>query len=779
MKKLLLLLLLMLSFGFTKAQQSSSGTFETGKNAFMLNGKPYTVRAAELHYSRIPRPYWDHRIKLAKAMGMNTVCIYLFWNYHEQKQGTYDFTGQKDVAEFVRTIQRNGMNCIVRPGPYVCAEWDMGGLPWWLLKKKDLKVRTITDSLFMNRSKLFMNEAGKQLASLQIQNGGPIIMVQVENEYGVWGNDQNYMEAMRDNIRAAGFDKVQLFRCDWSSNFYKYQLPGVASTLNFGAGSNIDGEFKRFKEMNPDAPLMCSEYWTGWFDQWGRPHETRSVESFIGSLKDMMDRKVSFSLYMAHGGTSFGQWAGANAPAYAPTTSSYDYNAPIDEAGNTTEKFFAVRDLLKNYLQEGETLGEIPTNPEKTITIPSVKFDLKAGLFANLPKAKLSKDIQPMEFYDQGWGSILYRKKIPASKLRRTLTITEVHDWATVFIDGKAVGKLDRRRGDKQITLPAMTKESRLDILVEGMGRVNYGQAILDRKGITNKVVLTEGTTETELKNWQVFNLPIDYAFQTKAKFETTPVTGPAWYKGTFDLTETGNTYFDLTKWGKGMVWINGFNLGRFWKIGPTQTLFVPGCLLKKGMNEILVLDLDQPSDLSISGLDHAILDVTAKDESQLHRKPGQTLELSGLTPILQDSLPAGPGWKAVPFGKTVSGRYFYLEVLSAQKANDPVTSVAEMELTGEDGKAVSTLKWRVLYADSEEVNKANNAADKLYDLQESIIWQTDISSDKPKHPHQVVIDLGEEVKLTGFRILPRSDKSTVGNVKDFRIYLENTTPKF
>lgn len=779
MKKLIFLLVLLLSFSLPKAQSGTPGTFEAGKNVFLLNGKPYTVRAAELHYARIPRPYWDHRIKLAKAMGMNTVCIYLFWNYHEQQQGVYDFKGQKDVAEFVRLIQKNGMNCIVRPGPYVCAEWDMGGLPWWLLKKKDLKVRTINDSLFMDRAKRFTMEVGKQLAPLQIQNGGPIIMVQVENEYGVWGNDQKYMEAIRDNIRAAGFDKVQLFRCDWSSNFYKYQLPGVASTLNFGAGSNIDGEFKRFKEINPDAPLMCSEYWTGWFDQWGRPHETRSVESFIGSLKDMMDRKVSFSLYMAHGGTSFGQWAGANAPAYAPTTSSYDYNAPIDEAGNTTEKFFAVRNLLKNYLQEGETLGEIPANPEKTIKIPAVKMTLAASLFNNLPKPNTCHDIVPMEFFNQGWGSIMYCRNIPASANRRTLTITEVHDWATVFVNGKSVGKLDRRRGDKQVVLPPMSKESRLDILVEGMGRVNYGQAILDRKGITSKVVLTDGTAETDLKDWQVFNFPVDYNFQAKAKFAAAPVTGPAWFKGTFHLTATGNTYFDMSKWGKGMVWINGFNLGRFWRIGPTQTLFVPGCLLKKGLNEIIVFDLDNPTDLRVAGIDHPILDVTAKDGSQLNRKPGQTLELSAWTPVLQDSLPAGAGWKTVSFGKTVSGRFFCLEVLSAQNANDPVTCIAEMELTGEDGKAVSTLKWKVLYADSEEINKANNTADKLYDLQESIPWQTEISNDKPKHPHQVVIDLGEVVKLTGMRLLPRSDKSTVGNVKDFRVYLENVTPKF
>ena len=233
--------------GISPAQFGKEGTFIAGKNEFLLNGKPFIIRAAELHYPRIPKAYWEHRIQMCKAMGMNTICIYLFWNLHEQVQGVYNFSGQQDVAEFVQLIQKNGMYCIVRPGPYVCAEWDMGGLPWWLLKKKDLQVRTNQDSFFMQSVKAYMNKAAEQLATLQIQNGGNIIMVQVENEYGVWGNDEQYMGSIRDNIRTAGFDKVQLFRCDWSSNFDRYKLEGVASTLNFGAGSNIDNQFKKFK----------------------------------------------------------------------------------------------------------------------------------------------------------------------------------------------------------------------------------------------------------------------------------------------------------------------------------------------------------------------------------------------------------------------------------------------------------------------------------------------------------------------------------------------------
>jgi len=273
--------------------QQIKGNFSVGDNQFLLNGSPFVIRAAELHYSRIPKEYWEQRIQLCKAMGMNTVCIYLFWNIHEQKQDVFDFKGQNDVAEFVRLIQKNGMYCIVRPGPYVCAEWDMGGLPWWLLKKRDIELRSLNDRFFIDRTSKFLKEAGKQLAPLQIQNGGNIIMVQVENEYATFGSDQRYMETIRDAVRAAGFDKVQLFRCDWSSNFNNYKLDGVATTLNFGAGSNVDNEFKEFSQVYPTAPLMCSEYWTGWFDHWGRPHETRSIDSFIGSLKDMMDRKVS------------------------------------------------------------------------------------------------------------------------------------------------------------------------------------------------------------------------------------------------------------------------------------------------------------------------------------------------------------------------------------------------------------------------------------------------------------------------------------------------------
>ena len=244
---------------------AKGGTFEAGKGTFLLNGKPFIVKAAELHYARIPQPYWEHRIKMCKALGMNTICIYIFWNYHEAQEGQFNWSGDRNVADFVKLCQKNGMYVIVRPGPYVCAEWEMGGLPWWLLKNKDIQLRT-QDPAFLNRVKAFEAEVGKQLAPLTIQNGGPIIMVQVENEYGSYDTNKPYVSEIRDCLRSVGFDKTTLFQCDWSSNFEQNALPDLLWTMNFGTGANVLDQFKKVKQLRPDTPMMCSEYWSGWFD---------------------------------------------------------------------------------------------------------------------------------------------------------------------------------------------------------------------------------------------------------------------------------------------------------------------------------------------------------------------------------------------------------------------------------------------------------------------------------------------------------------------------------
>lgn len=476
---ILMTLLLFLLAG-CNSSSGEKGKFEIGDKTFLLNDKPFTIKAAEIHYTRIPVEYWEHRIQMCKALGMNTICIYAFWNIHEQKPGEFDFTGQNDIAAFCRLAQKHGMYIMLRPGPYVCSEWEMGGLPWWLLKKEDIQLRT-NDPYFIERVRLYMNEIGKQLADMQISRGGNIIMVQVENEYGAYATDKAYIAKNRDILREAGFTDVPLFQCDWSSNFQNNALDDLVWTVNFGTGANIEEQFKKLKEVRPNTPLMCSEFWSGWFDHWGRKHETRDAETMIAGLKDMLDRNISFSLYMTHGGTTFGHWGGANSPAYSAMCSSYDYDAPISEAGWTTPKYYKLRELLAKYMEPGEVQSEVP-EAFPVIEIPEFEMKETALLFDNLPEPKKTHDIKPMEEFDQGWGSILYRTTLPAVKAGTTLLIDEVHDWAQVFINGKLVGRLDRRRGENTIKLPASAAGAQLDILIEAMGRVNFDKATMTGK---------------------------------------------------------------------------------------------------------------------------------------------------------------------------------------------------------------------------------------------------------------------------------------------------------
>lgn len=763
MKKLILLLILI--FSLPVAAQN----FTIGKSTFLLNGKPFTVKAAELHYTRIPAPYWEHRIEMCKALGMNTICLYVFWNIHEQTEGQFDFTGQNDIAAFCRLAQKHGMYVIVRPGPYVCAEWEMGGLPWWLLKKKDIVLRTL-DPYFMERTAIFMKEVGKQLAPLQITRGGNIIMVQVENEYGAYAVDKPYVSAIRDIVKSAGFTEVPLFQCDWSSTFDRNGLDDLLWTINFGTGANIEQQFKRLREARPETPLMCSEFWSGWFDHWGRKHETRPAKSMVQDIKDMLDRNISFSLYMAHGGTTFGHWGGANNPSYSAMCSSYDYDAPISEPGWTTDKYFQLRDLLKNYLPAGEQLPEIP-EAFPVIEIPEVEFTQVAPLFSNLPEAKESMDIQPMEAFDQGWGTILYRTTLQEPvENGTTMKITEVHDWAQVFADGKLLARLDRRRGEFALQLPVLKKGTRIDILVEAMGRVNFDESIHDRKGITEKVELVRGKQSAELKNWTVYSFPVDYSFVQDKRYKNgTAQTMPAYYRTTFRLDKVGDTFLDMSTWGKGMVWVNGLAIGRFWEIGPQQTLFMPGCWLKEGENEIIVLDLKGPEKASIRGLKKPILDWLRNEGASTHRKEGEQLDLSRETPVAEGTFVPGNGWQEVCFDRQSTGRYFCLEALSAQKGKK-IAAIAELDVLGADGKPISREKWRIRYADSEETRSGNCTGDKVFDLQESTYWMTVA---KDAYPHQLVIDLGGDYTVTGFRYLPRAEKGYPGMIKDYRVYVK------
>ena len=389
-----------------KAEKAAAPiTFEAGKGAFLLNGEPYVVKAAELHYPRIPRPYWDQRIKQTKALGMNTVCLYVFWNAHEPRPDEFDFTGQNDLAEFVRLCQANGMNVILRPGPYVCAEWEMGGLPWWLLRKKDIRLRE-SDPYFLERVDIFQKKVAEQLKGLTAPEGGPIIMVQVENEYGSYGEDKPYVATIRDMLRKNFGSDVQMFQCDWSSNFTLNGLDDLIWTMNFGTGADIDQQFAKLKELRPDSPLICSEFWSGWFDKWGANHETRPAADMIAGIDEMLSKGISFSLYMTHGGTNWGHWAGANSPGFAPDVTSYDYDAPISEAGHYTPKYDALRQTLAKYAP-----GKLPKAPKEVpvMAVPEFSLTEVAPLMANLPEPVSSEEVLTMEDLDMGCGSVLYR----------------------------------------------------------------------------------------------------------------------------------------------------------------------------------------------------------------------------------------------------------------------------------------------------------------------------------------------------------------------------------
>lgn len=750
--------------------------FEAGNGTFLLNGEPFVVKAAELHYPRIPRPYWDQRIKQCKALGMNTICLYTFWNSHEPKPGQFDFTGQNDLREFVKLCQANDMKVILRPGPYVCAEWEMGGLPWWLLKKKDIRLRE-ADPYFLERVDKFQKAVAEQVGDLTVSDGGPIIMVQVENEYGSYGIDKPYVAAIRDMLRKNFGNDVTLFQCDWSSNFLNNGLDDLIWTMNFGTGANIDQQFAKLKEVRPESPLMCSEFWSGWFDKWGANHETRPAADMIAGIDEMLSKNISFSLYMTHGGTNWGHWAGANSPGFAPDVTSYDYDAPISESGQLTPKYWELRKTLAKYMN-GEQQAKVPASI-KPIEVPAFAFTEVAPLWDNLPAAKSDADIRTMEEYDQGFGSIIYRTVLPALPKGGLLTVSDPHDYAQVFVDGKFVGKLDRRNGEKELALPACAKGARLDILVEAMGRINFGRAIKDFKGITGNVTVTVDQDGhqfvCDLKNWQVFNIEDQLDTYTSMNFRPLTEADKAdgrypigAYRATFNVRKPSDTFLNFETWGKGLVYVNGHPMGRIWEIGPQQTLYMPGCWLKKGENEIVVFDVMGPREVTSAGLKEPKLDQLLVSKRATHREPGQELKLAGLTPNASGQFAPGNGWQEVKLAAPAKGRYVCIEAVSSQDGKD-LAAIAELYLLDGKGERLSREPWTVLYADSEDMKGVNRSADKTFDLQESTYWQT---APDAKYPHAIVLDLGATHTITGLHYLPRMESEVPGAIKSYRIYV-------
>ena len=758
-------------------QVDSKNTFVAGDKTFLLNGKPFVVKAAEIHYPRIPREYWEHRIKMCKALGMNTICIYIFWNLHEQQEGVFDFTGQNNVAEFCRLAKKHGMYVIVRPGPYVCAEWEMGGLPWWLLKKKDIRLRE-QDPYFMSCVDRFEKNVAKQLAPLTIQRGGPIIMVQVENEYGSYGEDKAYISQIRDTLRKywdTPNAKTTLFQCDWNSNFEKNGLDDLAWTMNFGTGAKIDDQFSRLRQLRPNAPLMCSEFWSGWFDKWGARHETRPAKDMVAGIDEMLSKGISFSLYMTHGGTSFGHWAGANSPGFAPDVTSYDYDAPINEYGEPTEKYWLLRKTLEKYADK--KLPAVPGKAANIISIPKIKLQNVAPIYMGVDSTAESRDVQTFEEMNMGYGSMIYNTKLPEIANGSMLHING-HDFVQVFINGNYIGKIDRVKNERSLPMPATKKGDKLTLLVEGMGRINFGRAIKDFKGLVDDVTLTADVDGDELtwnlKNWRMRRIADDY--QTARRAITTPHNDLAlasntpskigYYKATFKLKKTGDTFLNMETWGKGQVYVNGHALGRFWSIGPQQTLYCPGCWLKKGDNEIVVLDVVGPKDPVVWGQTKPELDKLQLEKSAKHNNIGDKPDLNSATPIAKGALKSGNGWQTIKFDASATGRYVAIECLDTHDGK-PV-AIAELYLQGSDGKRLSRDQWEVKYANSENL-QGNHTGDKAFDLQESTYWQIEKDATAP---HLLVIDLGKAQTLTALEYLPRMEQGAPGSVKEYKLFV-------
>jgi beta-galactosidase len=533
-------------------------------------------------------------------MGLNAITTYVFWNVHELRPGVYDFSGQNDIAEFIREAQSEGLYVILRPGPYVCAEWEWGGYPAWLLKQHGIVVRS-TDPKFMDPARRWLLRLGKELAPLQIANGGPIIAVQVENEYGSFGKDHAYMEQIHHDLIDAGFTKAQLYTADGADQLPDGSLPELPAVINFGPG-DAKHDFATLHRLRRNGPFMTGEYWAGWFDHWGEKHQRTDGKQQSEELAWILQQGYSISIYMFHGGTSFGWMNGANINhgKYEPDVTSYDYDAPLDESGRPSLKYSLFRDVIAK--ATGIAPPPVPT-ADPPVALPAIQLKRSISLWHTLPQPVASKQLLSMEDLNQAYGYILYRTVI-ANPAHGDLALDELHDYAQIYANENLIGTLDRRLDQSHLTVDLKSPNTRLDILVENTGRVNFTTVIRgERKGITNQVTLAG----KPLTGWKIYSLPM--TAPDKLVFHAATCTGPCFYRGTLQVDRIADTFLDTSNFTKGFVWINGHPLGRIWNIGPQKTLYLPAPWLKKGANDVIVFDLEGAPSRTIEGKPAPILD--------------------------------------------------------------------------------------------------------------------------------------------------------------------------
>jgi beta-galactosidase len=763
MKRFSVCLFLILMLAANAVHAAEPHGFAIGSDAFLLDGKPIQLISGEMHYARIPPEYWKQRLTMARAMGLNAITIYCFWNIHEPEPGQWNFKGFGDVAEFCRLAQQAGLYVIVRPGPYVCAEWDFGGYPAWLLRTPTMRVRSM-DPDYLKAADAYVKKLAEQLVPLQINNGGPIILWQVENEYGSYGKDKVYLAQLRDAWKAAGI-VVPLFTADGGGQMMAHgSIDGALPGLNGGNDQNV---FKEVGKYRATGPYIVPEFYPGWLDHWGERHSTESAAGAASGFKKLLDKGVSVNLYMFHGGTNWGGMSGANFGGhYQPQPTSYDYDAPLDEAGRPTAKYFALRKVIAEHLGGEQSIPKVPA-PNPVIAIAPITFEESTAFFDLLGKPVESDNPRTMESLNQNYGYVLYRKQMTGGA-SGTLTLHGLADYGQVFINGNPVATLDRRlkQESTDITLPAGS--SQLDILVECDGRINYGgQLTKNFKGITDHVSLGDQT----LTGWQNFSLPLPDV--QSLKFSKAAAKVPALFHSTFNLTEVGDSFLDMRGWTKGWVWVNGHNLGRYWFIGPQQTLYLPGCWLHAGSNDIVVLEQEKlPAKLSIAGLTEPILDQVVKVKLAVNKVKRWTEApaLPASAMVAGGDFPDTSKAQSVRFSP-VTGRYLCLQALSSQKG-DNFASAAEINAFDSAGKLIDRSKWAIVYADSEENLSDDNAADNVLDGDDETIWHTRYNGAEPKYPHLIVIDLGESKQIAGLKYLPRPEDTAPGRIKGYKVYV-------
>lgn len=595
-------------------------TFEIKGGNFVYDGKAIQIHSGEMHYSRVPAPYWHHRLKMMKAMGLNAVATYVFWNNHEVAPGKWDWTtGNRNIRAFLKAASDEGMMVILRPGPYACGEWEFGGYPWCLQKVKGMEIRTYNQP-FLDSCRVYIKELAAQVADYQITKGGPIVMVQAENEFGSYVEQRpdvslemhrKYSGAIKDMLIEAGFN-IPMFTSDGSWLFEGGVIEGALPTAN--GEDDVENLRNTVNQYHGGVgPYMVAEFYPGWLDHWNEPFVKRTAERMVKQTKKYLDAGVSFNYYMVHGGTNFGFTAGANynnERNIQPDITSYDYDAPISEAGWATPKYQALRELIKKYVKY-----DVPSVPERlpVISVPSIKLANTVGLFDMLESAEPVESDTLLTFEDmnQGYGYMLYRRHFnqPISGMMR---VPGIADFATVYVNGEKVGELNRMTGkdSMQIKVPF---NATLDILVENMGRINFGTRInANRKGIIQPITINGHKITGD---WQTYGVPMD-VMPVMPKMRSPYVKGqPTLYFGTFELDKVGDTFLDMEKWGKGIVFVNGVNLGRYWKIGPQQTLYLPGCFLHKGQNTVVVFEqLNDEKKTELVGVETPVLDKLVKE---------------------------------------------------------------------------------------------------------------------------------------------------------------------